>query len=34
MTSIPKPSGGRRDEMTAPPAAWPQTDEDLLKQQV
>src|SRR6478672_2363202 len=33
MSSISKPSGGRRDEMTTPPAAWPLTDEDLLKQQ-
>ena len=33
MTSIPKPSGGRKDEMTAPPAAWPQTDEDVLQRQ-
>ncbi|WP_319452982.1 MULTISPECIES: hypothetical protein [unclassified Mycobacterium] len=32
MTSIPKPSGGRKDEMTAPPAAWPQADEDTLQQ--
>jgi hypothetical protein len=29
--TIHRPTGGRKDEMTRPPA-WPETDEDALRQ--
>ena len=30
--TISRPTGGRRGDMTAPPSAWPMTDEDRLQQ--